>query len=187
MSRVILIIQEKITEEQLMTGKTVEIVYETLFNGKTQTKIFPNDFSPEEQLFFKSVYDDAVYGSEIETHIYKCKNIDNNITLEIKNRYGMNPDDLQVETNEHVIKFKITKFGFETQEIFFEALYSEAFTTEVNDLLLTLGVVLDGVSNNFTVTEQLCDIAIEVLKENNDSYINLDNFVNGKTIILHTA
>lgn len=187
MSRIILIIQEKITEEQLMTGKTVEVVYETLFNGKTQTKIFPNDFTPEEQLFFKSVYDDAVYGSEINNHIYKCKNIDNNITLEIKTRYGINADDLQIVDNTHIIKFKITKFGFETQEIFLENLYGEEFTQQNIDLLLSIGVVLTGVSNDFTVTQQSCDIAIEILKENNDAYINLNNFENGKTIILHTV
>lgn len=64
----------------------------------------------------------------------------------------------------------------------FELLYGENFTQEVIDLLLTIGITVSGISNNFEVLTQSCDVCFEILKESTDSYINLDNFENGKTI-----
>jgi hypothetical protein len=182
---IVLIIPEKITEEQLFNGKTIEIVYETQFNNKRQIKTFPNDFTQEEQFFFKKVYDDAVYGSELNTHIYKCKRINNNIIIETRERFGVFEDNLQIVDNTHILKFVVTKYGFQKTSVNFELLYGENFTQEAIDLLLTIGITVSGISNNFEVLTQSCDVCFEILKESTDSYINLDNFENGKTIILH--
>ncbi len=56
---------------------------------------------------------------------------------------------------------------------------------EVIGLLLTIGITVSGISNNFEVLTQSCDVCFEILKESTDSYINLDNFKNSKTITLH--
>ena len=102
--------------------------------------------------------------------------------MEIKERFGINEDDLQVVDNQTNVKIKFTRYGFETTIVEINVPYGEALTQEQNDELLTIGIIISGVSNDFTLEQQKGDISIEFIKGENDSYIDFPNFENGKII-----
>lgn len=181
---IVLIIDEKITLEQLMQGKKVEVIYETSFNNKTQIKIFPDDYIPEEQYIFKKVYDDAVYGSEVGSKIHKLVSIGNNIQITVKTRLGTLENDLALVDTSHMINMKFTRHGFTKEDVTISVPYGDNFSQSDIDLLSTLGIIVEGVSNNFNVLQQRGDLTIEVIKEPNDSFISLPDFDNGKILLL---
>lgn len=175
-------IEEKIVDEQLLSGKTIEIEYTTAFNQKVITKTFPNDFNSEEQQLFKNIYEKVVYESEIGCNIFRCENTNRVITISGYTRIGNTVDDVENFTNSKVIKLVFTRYGLSQKRVEVELQYGDNFTQQQIDELLAIGIQITGNSNVFEIVNFDSDISVEIVKEYEDSYIDLGGFDEGKII-----
>lgn len=183
MERIQLIIPNKIVDEQLLLGQKIEFEYITLFNNTVRLKIFPDDFSLEEQGLFKKVYEEAVYGSEVGNKIYKCSNQANTITINGYKR--IEPTELGAQDFDitEVIKLKFTRFGIKNTFREIEYNFSESVSQSEIEKLLEIGILLSSTNDNLTIDSYNGDISIEIIKEDSDSFIDLGDFKNGTLIL----
>lgn len=175
-----LIIDEKIVDEQLMTGKTIPVRFITMFNGKKIVKTFPNDFTPEQQMLMKQIYDLAVYGSEVGQKVIRCSNDGMAITVNGYERTEPHVDGIVDFPADEQITLEFTRHGIETNSVQLAVALDEPFDETHAEMLESTGIEVTGTGGNFGIVGFTGDISIQVIKQSTDSFIDLGDFENGR-------
>ena len=180
MENIKLTISEKITDEQLLAGKKINIEFETLFNGKREIKVFPDDFTVEQQETFKQVYEQAVYGSEVGEKIFRCENTGSQISISGYTR--TEPTETGIEDFDETTPLQIlfTRHGIKDLSEKITTNFFSSFKEDEISRLRNLGIAVSGTTSDFQITNYDGDVTVQVLKNEVDSYINIGDFVEGK-------
>ncbi len=177
-------IPNKIVDEQLLNGEKITIQFFTTFNQTFIEKIFPDDFTPEEQQVFKNVYELAVYGSEVGKNIFRCFNSGKNINISGYKRTEPNETSVVDFAPEKLIKLQFTRHGIGNKSVEIKNNLGSTFTQQQLDELIQIGITIQGTTGQFDVIDYDGDIAIEIIKDAEDSFIDLGGFQNGRIVFI---
>lgn len=175
-------IEKKILDEQLALGKKVSIVCYTEFNGANIEKIFPDDFTPEQQLMFKDMYDLLAYEGEVSRKIFKCKNEGNVITISGYARTGVGVDDVEDFVQGEPFELSFTRFGITKKSVTIYTNYGTPLTQVQLDSLKEIGIEVTGFGDEFEIMDFDSDISIQLVTEYGDSYVDFGDFTRGQII-----